>query len=102
MDNILDELYHGEYEAMGKYDKNAAHQKALRRVLALEDELQKKLPENLLSLFEKLTSAAVEALDACGAQDFKAGYQLGVRMMVAALPGEYVGKETDDADDEEE
>ena len=87
MENILTLLYRDEYTMMQtKYEKTAAYTLALEKADTLEEEFRGKLPKELLPLFDQLKAAAMNVLDACGLHDFKAGYQLGVRLMIAAFP----------------
>ena len=87
MENILAQLYRGEYNPLEiKHEQGAAHTTALGKVDEIEETLQEKLPQELQSLFDQLKRAALDALDAYGLYTFTIGYQMGVRLMIAAFP----------------
>ena len=87
MENILAQLYRGEYNPFEiKHEHGAAHTIALGKVDETEEALQKKLPLELQPLFDQLKRAALDALDAYGLYAFTIGYQMGVRLMNAAFP----------------
>ena len=87
MENILAQLYRGEYNPFEKkHEQDAAHTMALEKVDEIEEALHGKLPQELLPLFDQLKGAAMDALDAYGLYAFTKGYQMGVRLMIAAFP----------------
>ena len=87
MENILTQLYRGEYTPFEvKHEHGAAHTVALGKVDEMEEAFQEKLPQELQPLFDHLKGAALDALDAYGLYAFTIGYQMGVRLMIAALP----------------
>ena len=89
MENILSMLYHGDGSILETaYEKLAAHILALGKADALEEEFRDKLPQELLPLIDQLKDAVMSVLDTCGFHDFTIGYQLGVRLMIAAMPDE--------------
>jgi len=87
MENILSALYHGEYTAFEiKNEQDAPHTIALGKVDTLEAQLLEKLPQELHLLFDEMRTAAINALDAYGLYAFTVGYQMGVKLMIAAFP----------------
>jgi len=87
MENILAQLYRGEYNPFEiKLKHGAAHAMALSKVDEIEETLQEKLPQELHPMFDQLKRAAMDALDAYGLYAFTIGYQMGVRLMMAAFP----------------
>lgn len=87
MENILAQLYRGQYIPFEiKHEHGAAHTMALGKVDEMEEAFQEKLPQELQPLFDQLKGAALDALDAYALYAFTIGYQMGVRLMIAALP----------------
>ena len=87
MENILAQLYRGEYNPFEKkHEQDAVHTMALAKVDEMEEALQEKLPQELLPLFDHLKRAAMDALDDYGLYAFTNGYQMGVKLMMAAFP----------------
>ena len=87
MESILSAIYHGKFTAFEiKNEQGAAHTVALGKVDDLEEQFLEKLPKVLHPLFDDLRTAAINALDAYGLYGFTVGYQLGVRLMIAAFP----------------
>ena len=87
MESILSAIYHGKFTAFEiKNEQGAAHTVALGKVDDLEEQFLEKLPKELHPLFDDLRNAAINALDAYGLYGFTVGYQLGVRLMIAAFP----------------
>lgn len=87
MESILSAIYHGKFTAFEiKNEQGAAHTVALGKVDDLEEQFLEKLPEELHPLFDEMRTAAINALDAYGLYGFTVGYQLGVRLMIAAFP----------------
>ena len=87
MESILSAIYHGKFTAFEiKNEQGAAHTVALGKVDTLEEQFLEKLPKELHPLFDDLRTAAINALDAYGLYGFTVGYQLGVRLMIAAFP----------------
>ena len=90
MENILKDLYFGKYAAFERrFAPNSDHAAAIDKVVALEDALIEKLPNELVDQFREYSNAVADLASLSGEEEFEEGYKLGVRMMLAAFPEEY-------------
>ena len=58
---------------------------AVDRLNELEEQLCKILPEEAVELFEQYKIASSDLAEITGEQDFRSGYQLGVKMIMAGI-----------------
>ena len=59
--------------------------------MSLEDGISKALPEGSKAAFDEFVHARVDLSDMACEEDFVAGYQLGVRMMLAGIDKDSLG-----------
>ena len=86
MKNILSEIYHGQYEVLDhKNRKGTPFATTLDRLNVLEAEIKEALPDGLKDTFDQYAQAQVDLAEMACEEDFIAGYQLGVRMLLAGL-----------------
>ncbi len=86
MKNILSEIYHGQYGVLDhKNRKGTPFAATLDQLNILEAVIKKALPDELKDTFDQYTQAQADLSELACEEDFIAGYQLGVRMVLAGL-----------------
>ena len=86
MNDILSELYLGNYRPFARsYAPDSPYLQQSIRVADLADELTRALPEELKQKFQQYTQEYGLLLDLEGAEDFREGFRLGMRLILAAL-----------------
>lgn len=86
MPDILSELYLGNYRPFARPyppDSPYLHQSAL--VSELQDELTRSLNAESREKFLEYVHACGQLSDLEGQEDFKEGFRLGIRLMLAAV-----------------
>ncbi len=87
MDKIVRDLYRCNFEVFERrISRDNGELVAARRASALEDRFAAALSNEQRIAFEALKEARDEQYFLGGENDFVAGYQLGVRMTLAAFP----------------
>ena len=88
MNKILSDIYRGKYAAIQKHTRmGTPFAKLLDQSSELEDRIRKDLPESLKDPFDQYIRASADLSYLACEEDFIAGYQLGTRLMLAALDG---------------
>ena len=86
MKNILSDIYQGNYTVHDhKNRKGTPFAETMDRIEKLEEEIRAALPEGSKATFNEYVRARVDLSDMACEEDFVAGYQLGVRMMLAGI-----------------
>ena len=86
MKNILSEIYHGSYDVLKRKDrKGTAFAATLNRMNELESVIRKALPDDVKDAFDAYIQAQADLSEMACEEDFIAGYQLGVNMILAGL-----------------
>lgn len=86
MKNILSEIYQGNYDVLKRKDrKGMAFAATLNRMNELETEIRKALPDDVKDAFDAYIQAQADLSEMACEEDFIAGYQLGVNMILAGL-----------------
>lgn len=86
MKNILSEIYQGNYDVLKRKDrKGTAFAATLNRMNELETEIRKALPDDVKDAFDAYIQAQADLSEMACEEDFIAGYQLGVNMILAGL-----------------
>jgi len=94
MKDILKELYFGKYAPFERsYAPDSEHTKALNKVVALEADMQKALSPEQWTMFRLYADAVAVLASISAEEEFKEGYRLGVRMLLAAFPDEIAAKD---------
>ena len=92
MKNILSDIYQGNYTVHNhKNRKGTPFAETMDRIEKLEEEIRKALPEGSKAAFDEYVRARADLSDMACEEDFVAGYQLGVRMMLAGISEELSG-----------
>jgi len=87
VENIIRQLYRENREMLKlRHVKNSRQPYAYSRMERLAEALKLKTPTEFHILLDGYQNAVMELLDAAGEDNYILGYQLGVRMMVAAWP----------------
>ena len=85
MNRILSDIYRGKYTVIQKHTrKGTPFAKLLDQSNELEERIRKGLPESLKDVFDQYVKASDDLSFLACEEDFVAGYQLGVRLMLAA------------------
>ena len=80
-------MYYGNYAAFERtYTRESEQAKALGIVVDLEERLQNTLTEVQKDLFKQCDDAVAELTSVSNADSFVEGYQLGVNLILAAVP----------------
>ena len=84
---LIRNLFHGDLKTLDRsFDPESRENMAFNQTEALAEELEKKIPAKYHPLLEEYKTSMLELMDAACEEEYIAGYQLGVRMMVAAWP----------------
>ena len=87
MENIIRQLYREKKKEIKlSHIENSRQPYAYSRMERLAEALKLKTPKEFHVLLDGYQNAVMELLDAAGEDNYILGYQLGVRMMVAAWP----------------
>ena len=93
MDRIIRDIYRGRFEVFGRGRTNSPeHDKVLERLVQLEKELESALSPKQLEQFRAYSDAAADLSSLTCEEEFVIGYQLGVKLTLAAFPGEEEAK----------
>ena len=87
MRDILRDLYYGNYAAFERtYTRESEQSKALGIVVDLEEKLRNMLSEEQKAVFKQYDDAVADLASISNADSFVEGYQLGVNLILAAIP----------------
>ena len=87
MRDILRDLYYGNYAAFERtYTWESEQSKALAIVVDLEEKLRNMLSEEQKAVFKQYDDAVADLASVSNADSFVEGYQLGVNLILAAIP----------------
>ena len=87
MRDILRDLYCGNYAAFERtYTRESEQAKALGIVVDLEEKLRNMLLEEQKAVFKQYYDAVADLASVSNADSFVEGYQLGVNLILAAMP----------------
>ena len=87
MRDILRDLYYGNYAAFERtYSCESEQAKALGIVVDLEETLRGMLSDEQKALFKQYDDAVAELASVSNTDCFVEGYQLGVNLILAAIP----------------
>lgn len=85
-ESLIREIYFGTYDPVqGRHAAAKERNGAFDEILEMQRALMKRVPEEFRMDFEKFSDACLSLLSEQSAEDFEAGYRLGVRLMIAAL-----------------
>lgn len=87
MPSILSDLYNGKCRPFARA-YSVKYQKQLSAVCEAENQLMKKLPEELRAEFRGYLNAASELFALGGEEDFVEGFRLGARLVTEAVKTE--------------
>lgn len=88
MNNILRELYHGDYSVSEKLSRREYRgSEEELKLMELERELREVMPEELRYKLDDLYSAHICLSEREGEQAFIEGFNLAMRMILAAVSG---------------
>jgi len=87
MDEIVRALFRGEMAGfLPPYSEASRQNRAFTRAEELATKLKGTIPEQYHSVLEEYEQAVMELMDAACEDEYVSGFQLGVRMMIAAWP----------------
>ena len=88
MNGILSDIYRGKYAVIQQHTrKGTPFAKLLDQSNELEERIRKDLPDSLKDIFDQYIKTTADLSYLACEEDFIAGYQLGTRLMLAALDG---------------
>ena len=86
MRNILESIYYGnEATSARTFKPGTRYARLVMEASELEDKLKAALPEESRAVFMRYAEVSSEISSISSVEDFKAGVQLGVSFMLAAL-----------------
>ena len=87
MSEIIRDLFRGDLKSIERpFDALSRENITFNQMEALTEEMEKKIPVEYHPLLEQYKTSMLELLDAACEEEYLSGYQLGVRMMIAAWP----------------
>ena len=87
MSEIIRELFRGNMYAFERpFYAGSNENTTFNEMESLTEEMKKKIPAEFHLLLEQYQTSMMNLMDAACEEEYLSGYQLGVRMMVAAWP----------------
>jgi len=87
MINILQEMYHGNIEPNGEFERNSKYGKAVKRLAEAEKKLIDALNEKEKVLYDEYDAAQMAFSDLENADIFAHGYIIGSAIMLQVMSG---------------
>ena len=93
MSEIIRGLFRGNLDVLERpFDALSRENITFNQMEALTEKMEEKIPSEFHPMLEEYKTSMMELMDAACEEEYLSGYQLGVRMMVAAWPDQ--GKQT--------
>jgi len=87
MTEIIRELFRGNLDVLERpFDASSRENASFNQMETLTEKMEKEIPTEYHPLLEQYKASMMKLLDAACEEEFLSGYQLGVRMMIAAWP----------------
>jgi len=90
MSEIIRQIFKGNPDILQRpYCAESHETEAFTKMEELTDQMKLRIPPEFHPILEQYQNSMMALMDAACEEEYLSGYQLGVRMMVAAWPGEH-------------